>query len=218
MGMRFDFITIFPSMIQRYCGESILGRGQKSRLIEMHTHNPRQFTTDHYHSIDDAPYGGGPGMIMMIAPLVKTLDAIPRKGKSRIILLSAKGIPLTQSLVKKFATHDQLIFICGRYEGVDERMTNFIDHEISVGPYVVTGGELPALIIADATSRLIPGIVGNSESVSDESYSLSPCREYPQYTRPKIFQWRKKKYPVPGVLLSGHHKKIQEWKDQHRKK
>ncbi|PIQ74104.1 MAG: tRNA (guanosine(37)-N1)-methyltransferase TrmD [Candidatus Portnoybacteria bacterium CG09_land_8_20_14_0_10_44_13] len=248
--MKFDIITIFPKIFNGYFGESIIGRAQEKKLIKLRVHDLRDFTIDKRRTVDDKPYGGGPGMILKIEPISKAIAALRAlrgkggkkkvaiknlKPKRRVILFSAKGKTVTQADVRRLAKYDQLILICGRYEGVDERVAKYIaDEEISVGNYVLTGGEIPAMIMVDAVSRLIPGVLGKRESLDEESfngclrttdYGLRSKRnfkavagsrlavdnnylEYPQYTRPEEFMgWR-----VPKVLLSGNHMKIKEWR------
>ncbi len=254
--MRFDIITIFPNIFDSYFKESIIGRAKKNKLIEIETHDLRQWTTDKHRSVDDSPYGGGPGMIFKVEPIWKAAKDIsklsfPRKRESRswipgqarndkkrkrrVILFSAKGKQFTQADARRFAICDQLILICGRYEGVDERVAEHIaDEELSVGNFVLTGGEIPAMIVVDAVSRLIPGVLGKKESLAEESFSKRPQTtdyrlqsknsksvvgsrstvdsylEYPQYTRPEKFRgWK-----VPEVLLGGNHKNIREWREK----
>jgi len=216
--LQFDLVTIFPDIFSSYLQESILGRAQKNKKIVVHAHDLRAVTTDRHHTVDDKPYGGGVGMVMMVEPIVKTLQSIKRRKKSKIILLSAKGQRFDQKTARRYAKLDQLILISGRYEGVDERVTQFIDEEISIGDYVLTGGELPSLIIVDAVTRLLPGVLGKDESNEDESFSLQNKKEYPHYTRPEIFKWKGKELCVPKILLSGNHKHIIQWKNKQRKK
>jgi len=203
----FDVITIFPNVLDSYFNESILKRAQKKRLIKFKTWDLRDFAKDKHRTVDDKPYGGGVGMILKVDIIFKAVKkAIKRNKKTRIILLSAKGKTFDQKHAKRLNKYDQLILICGHYEGVDERVAKHIaDEEISIGDYVLTGGEVPAMVICDSVARLIPGVI-NEESLKEESNVN--FKEYPQYTRPEIFNdWK-----VPKILLSGHHKKIQEWK------
>jgi tRNA (guanine37-N1)-methyltransferase len=222
--MKFHLLTIFPNIFDSYLNESILGRAQAKKIVKFKVHNLRDFTNDKHKTVDDTPYGGGPGMLMKIEPLYKALTAIKKldkkvkPSKRKILLMSAAGKKWDQTLAKKYSKLDELIFICGRYEGVDARIKNFIDEEISVGDYVLTGGELPALTIIDSTTRLIPGVLGNQESVIEESHSENGLGEYPQYTRPEVFRVGSKKYNVPKILLSGDHKKIAEWGKKNLKK
>ncbi|MFN7088465.1 MAG: tRNA (guanosine(37)-N1)-methyltransferase TrmD [Candidatus Paceibacteria bacterium] len=230
--MRFDIITIFPDAFRSYFASSILARAKKKKLIDIRIHNLRKWAYDRHKTVDDRPYGGGPGMVLKIEPIYRAVYAITtnakrqttkKLGKPCIILFSAKGKILTQEKVKKLAKKKWLILICGHYEGVDERVAKYIaDEEISIGEYVLTGGEIPAMVLVDAVSRLIPGVVGKKASLREESFSKPGWREYPQYTRPEVFRptindkrRTKKGWRVPKVLLSGDHKKIQEWRKKH---
>lgn len=212
--MKFDIVTIFPNIFDSYFNESILKRAQKKGLIEIKTHNLRDHTEDKHKTVDDKPFGGGAGMVMKVEPIYKAVEAIEKKKKNKIILLSAKGKKFNQKMARQLAKLDQLVFICGRYEGVDERVAKKIaDMEVSIGDYVLTGGELPAMVIIDAVARLLPGVI-KKESLEEESHSKNGELEYPQYTRPENFiGWK-----VPKVLLSGHHKKIEEWRKSKLKK
>lgn len=220
--MKFHLLTIFPEIFDSYLNQSILRRASDKKIVKFKIHNLRQWTKDKHKTVDDAPYGGGAGMLMKIEPLYKALTAIKKLNKKikpskrKIILLSAAGKTWNQPLAKKYSKLDEIIFICGRYEGVDARLKNFIDEEISVGDYVLTGGELPALTIIDSITRLLPGVLGNKESIIEESHSEDGVTEYPQYTRPEIFKVGNKKYPVPKILLSGNHKKIKEWQKKNQ--
>jgi len=214
--MRFDILTIFPRIFDSYFNESILKRAQKRRLITIKTHDLRQFTTDKHHKVDDTPYGGGPGMVIKIEPIYRAIGSIlrisnfqfpiskqKRRGKSRIILFSTRGKKFDSKIAKRLAKYNQLILICGRYEGVDERVAKYIaDEEISMGDYVLSGGELPAMVLVEAVSRFIPGVLGKRESLEEIKGS------YPAYTRPEAF----KGWKVPKALLSGNHKKIEAWR------
>lgn len=209
--MRFDAVTIFPEMFGSYFGESILKRAQAKKLVEFRVHNLRDFSRDKHKRIDAKPYGGGPGMVMQIAPLAAALDSIvQKKKKSLIILFSAAGKQFDARQAVQWAKkYEQVVMIAGRYEGVDERIKKIYRvQEISIGPYVLTGGELPAMVVADAVARHIPGVLGNEESLEEARYGTG----VPVYTRPEVFAWKKKKYRVPPVLLSGDHKKIDRWR------
>ncbi len=217
MSYRFDIITIFPEAFHSYLDTSILGRAQKNKKIQIATHDLRSFTTDKHHTVDDKPYGGGVGMVMMMEPFAKALKKIvpKRSSTTRTILLSAKGRRMTQKDVRTFALQcKRLVLLCGRYEGVDERVSSLVDEELSIGDFVLTGGELGAMVVIDAVSRLLPGVLGKDESSADESFSDDETVEYPQYTRPE----RYKRMKVPPVLLSGDHKKIAEWRRKMRKR
>jgi tRNA (guanine37-N1)-methyltransferase len=235
--MRFDIITIFPRAPESYFKTSILARAKKKKLIDIHIHNLRKWTTDRHKTVDDKPYGGGPGMILKVEPLYKAVSTLRKlkikneklkKAKPYVILFSAKGKVLTQERVRKLSKKKWLILICGHYEGVDERVAKYIaDEEISIGEYVLTGGEIPAMVLVDAVSRLIPGVLGKKASLLEESFSKLGYREYPQYTRPEVFRPRGlgrvrkgdkgigRGWGVPKVLLSGDHKKIKEWRQKH---
>lgn len=223
--MKFDIITIFPRIFDSYLNESILGRAQKQGLIEVKTHNLRDYTTDKHHKVDDTPYGGGAGMVMMAEPILKAVDKIT-KGKSskkrKIIVFSAKGKQFNQKMAYDWSKKlDQLIFICGRYEGIDERVVKILKaEEVSIGPYVLTDGEVPAMAVISAVSRLIPGVI-KLESLSEESHwnsiTTEDEKEYPHYTRPETLEYHGKKYRVPKILLSGHHAAISEWRKNKRK-
>ncbi len=231
--IKFDIITVFPNIFFSYFSESILARAQKKKLIKIQAHDLRKWADDKHKKVDDSPYGGGPGMVFKVDVIYKGVEALKKfsifnfqrkvawqlrcftqfskkkRPKRRVILFSAKGRIFTQADARRLVKYDQLILLCGRYEGVDERVAEHIaDEELSVGNYVLTGGEIPAMIVVDAVARLIPGVLGKEGSLAEESFSRPKYREYPQYTRPEKFKsWR-----VPEVLLSGHHKKIQKWR------
>lgn len=207
--MRFDILTIFPEIFTSPFEHSILKRARETGLIEINLVNIRDFAEDKHHMTDDYPYGGGSGMVMKPEPIAKALrDIESKKGKGRVILLSPSGGRLDQETAKRLSTEEHLVLICGRYEGIDERVRErFIDEEISVGDYILTGGEFPAMVIVDAVSRLIPGVLGCAESPEEESFSGN-ILEYPQYTRPPEFEGLK----VPDVLLSGNHAEIARWR------
>ncbi len=212
--MKIDTITIFPNIFSGFLNESLLARAQKKKIITIKTHNLRKWTNDKHRTVDDRPYGGGVGMVLKPDPIFKAVKTL-KKNKSRVILLSAKGKTFTQKDARRLAKYEQLIFICGRYEGVDERVAEYVaDEEISIGNYVLFGGEVASMVIVEAVSRLIPGVVQKEESIRNESFSDKNAteKEYPQYTRPEIFIMGKKKLKVPDVLLSGNHKKIAAWR------
>lgn len=225
--MHFHIITIFPEIFDSYFNESILKRAQADGKINIKTYDLRDWTEDKHKTVDDTPYGGGAGMLMKIEPLYKAITAIKArcKGETKTVLLSAKGTTWKQSVTKKYSKLDNIIMICGRYEGVDERILKFIDGEISIGDYVLTGGEIGAMIIVDSITRLLPGVLGNETSAISESHSVPGILEYPQYTRPEIFEVKDpstssglKKYKVPDVLLSGNHAEIEKWRQKMSKK
>lgn len=210
--MRFDILTIFPNIFDSYLKESIIKRAIKNKLIEIHIHDIRKFSKDKHKKVDDIPFGGGAGMVMTPQPLDSAITHVKKKNKGPVIFLTPQGKTFTQSKTEKFAkSNKNLILLCGRYEGIDQRIRDtLIDQEISIGNYVLTGGELPAMIAIDAISRLIPGVLGKEESHQEDSFSKSLKRkkEYPHYTRPATYKGMK----VPDVLLSGHHKKIKNWR------
>lgn len=213
--MKFNIITIFPKILDSYFSESILKRAQKAKLIEIETHNLRDFVFNRHHTVDDKPYGGGPGMVLMVEPIYKCLKSIKRRKKSKVIMLDPAGKQFNQKKAQEYAKLDQLIFINGRYEGVDARVDKLIDEKISIGPYVLSGGELGAAVIIESVSRLLPDVLGKMESLQYETFSgkKNDIVEYPQYTRPEIFnKWR-----VPKVLLSGNHAEIKKWRDKKKK-
>ena len=208
--MRIDIITLFPEMCSAVLNESIIGRAQKSGAIEINCHQLRDFAFDKHRRVDDAPYGGGMGMLMLAEPIALCFDDICRQtGKRpRFIYMSPQGKTLTQNKIKELAEYDNICLLCGHYEGVDERLLEeYIDEEISIGDYVLTGGELPALVLADALARMVPGVLSDDECFEQESH-FNGLLEYPQYTRPNV--WRGKE--VPKVLLSGHHKNIEQFR------
>jgi len=224
--MNFHIITIFPEALEGYFDSSILKRAREKKLIKIKFHNPRDFAKDKHRTTDDKPFGGGPGMVIKIEPLAKTIESILRKKKSfnpkntKIILFSPAGKRFAQKLAKNFAKkYENIILVCGRYEGVDARLKKVVSDfgfrisEMSIGPYVLTGGELPAAIVVDAVSRNIPGVLGKKESLEDERGIGIPV-----YTRPEVFEYKGEKYRVPGMLMSGHHKKIEEWRAKRAKK
>lgn len=219
--MKFHIITIFPDIFDSYINESMIARARKKKKIEIEIHDLRCFTNDKHKTVDDTPYGGGAGMVMKVEPIYKAIKGVTKgkkKKNRKIVLLSARGKTWSQQMAQKYSKLNEIIFICGHYEGIDERVKNFVDDEISIGDYVLTGGELPALVILDSLTRLIPGVLGNKESVRDESHSQKGILEHPQYTRPEIFTTQKKNHKVPKVLLSGNHKKIEEWRDKYKKR
>jgi len=218
--MNFHIITIFPEIFDSYFSESIIKRAQENRRIHIKIYNLRDWTDDRHRTVDDAPFGGGAGMVMKIEPLYKALRDIKKKtGKNRkIVLLSARGRKWTQEKAKQYAGIKDVILICGRYEDVDARIENFIDEEISIGDYVLTGGEIPAMAIVDSVTRLIPGVLGNKDSGAEDSHSRPGRLKYPQYTRPQVFRGGNKKYPVPEILLSGDHKEIEKWRKKNSKR
>ena len=203
---RFDVITIFPGMFESPFSESILKRAQDKRLLEIILHDLRDYTLDKHRKVDDYPFGGGVGLIMNVDPIVRAIESIKENRQARTILLSPGGKSFNQRMAWELSREENLIFICGRYEGVDERVLNFVDDAISIGDYVMAGGEIPAMVLIEAISRLIPNVVGGESSLLEESFEGNQL-EYPQYTKPREFRGLK----VPEILFSGHHKKIHDW-------
>ena len=207
--MRIDILTLFPEMFDGVLSASMLGRAQANGLIDIRVHNIRDYTDNKHKKADDYPFGGGAGLVMMAQPIYDCMDAVLEGGTARRILMTPRGRTLNQKIAKELSQEDRLILLCGHYEGVDERVMEIIDDEISVGDYVLTGGELPAMIVVDCVSRLIPGVLGSEDSAADESFS-EDLLEYPQYTRPASFRGM----DVPEILLNGHHAKIQAWRKE----
>ena len=210
--MQFDVLTIFPGMLEGPLTESILKRGRQKGLIEVRLHDLRDYAHDRHRQVDDTPYGGGGGMVMMPGPIFEAAETILAKHpapRSRTVLLSPQGTPFNQEKARQLARDcGRLLLICGRYEGVDERVREFlVDEEISIGDYVLTGGELAAMVVIDSVSRLVPGVLGSEKSAEDDSFSEG-FLEYPQYTRPALFRG----HPVPETLLSGNHAEIRRWR------
>ena len=202
--MRFDVLTLFPEIIESYCSESIMKRATESGIFTVNTINPRDFTLDKHKKVDDTPYGGGAGMVLMAQPYVDAYESIEKTQNSITIMLTPQGKPLNTELIKEFTNYDQIIMLCGHYEGFDERIRDIIKPvEISLGDFVLTGGELPALCVIDSVSRHIEGTLGHAESAEDDTFS-NGLIEYPHYTKPRIYRGLE----VPEVLLNGNHKDI----------
>ena len=234
--MKLDFVSIFPEMFSAYFNESIMKRAAEKRLIKIKAHDLRKWASGKHRKVDDRPFGGGPGMVMMPEPFIQAIRALARRQqlttqlrfgfagqakfqgknqqlnskfqKPRIILMAASGKTFTHKDAMRLAKYKHLIFLCPRYEGVDARVEKFIDEKISIGDYVLTGGELPAMVVADAVVRQLPGVLGKAESLAEESHTIPGVTEYPQYTRPEAFG----KMKVPAILLSGDHGKIKAWR------
>ncbi|MBW1645663.1 MAG: tRNA (guanosine(37)-N1)-methyltransferase TrmD [Deltaproteobacteria bacterium] len=205
--MRLDVVTIFPEMFVSPFAASIMRRAIDRGLVDLRVHNLRDYCHDRHRVVDDYPYGGGAGMVMRPEPAVRAIEELKKEdGEAVVIMTSAAGERFTQELAAELAARPRLLFFCGHYEGVDERVSAYVDREISIGDYVLTGGELPAMVIIDAVVRLLPGVLGSADSLAEESFS--PLLEYPHYTRPAEFAGRR----VPEILLSGHHRKIREWR------
>ncbi|RJR30966.1 tRNA (guanosine(37)-N1)-methyltransferase TrmD [Candidatus Parcubacteria bacterium] len=244
--IQFDIITIFPKLFCAtgkgyengsccYFDYGILRRALKKGLIKIHAHDLRKYTNDRHKSVDDRPFGGGPGMILKAEPIYKAINEIERKvikryrgkakkSKMRIIMLAPEGKTFNQKEAKRLSKYDQLVLLCGRYEGFDSRVEKFVDEKISVGNFILAGGELAAMTIMEAVSRHIKGVVGHEHALDEETF----CKdldyvEYPQYTRPEVFKWqtangKRQTVKVPEVLLSGNHQKIHEWRQKHQRK
>ncbi len=215
--MRFDILTLFPEMFSSYFNESILKRAQDESLLDIHLHDIRKFSKNKHKKVDDTPYGGGAGMLMTPQPLYDCIVSVKKKNKGPVIFMTPQGSKLTHTRARRFArTNDSLILLCGRYEGIDQRIRDLlVDYELSIGDYVLTGGELPAMVFADAVSRFIPGVLGDDDSAEEDSFSrrLGGRKEYPHYTKPAKF----KGLEVPEVLRSGNHAKIEKWRKKHLK-
>lgn len=205
--MKIDVLTLFPKMFTAL-NESVIGKAQGKGLLEFSTHDFRNYAQNKQHHVDDYPYGGGAGMLLQVEPIDLCLEeVVDKEKKPRVILLDPSGVPFNQALAEDFAKEEQLIFICGHYEGYDERIRDLVTDEVSLGDYVLTGGELGAMVMIDATVRLLPNVLGNQESAKTDSHSTG-LLEHPQYTRPAEYKGKK----VPAVLTSGNHEKIRQWK------
>jgi tRNA (guanine37-N1)-methyltransferase len=208
--LKFDVVTIFPRMIEAGLAEGVVGRGIEKGLVDVRVHDLRAFTTDRHRTVDDMPYGGGPGMVMKVEPFVRALEAIraERGAPGAVVLLSPQGRRFDQVEAGRLSGLGHVVLLCGRYEGIDERVRELVaTDELSIGDFVVSGGETPALIVIDAVSRLVPGVVGDQESVEQDSFAQG-ILDHPHYTRPAEFEGRR----VPDVLLSGHHAEVRRWR------
>lgn len=208
--MRIDILTIFPEMFGETIHSSILGRAEEKGILEFHAHNIRDYSANKHRNTDDYPYGGGAGMVMLAQPIFDCVEAVTAQSgiKPRCIYMGPRGKRLTTALARELACEERLLILAGHYEGIDERVMTLMDDEISIGDYVLTGGELPAMVLIDCLSRFIPGVLGSDESAEEESFSGSGLLEYPQYTRPASFRGLE----VPEVLLNGNHAEIQKWR------
>ncbi len=210
--MRFEILTLFPEMFEGVVNSSMLKRAQELGKVSVCVRNIRDFTADKHHVTDDAPYGGGPGMVMKPEPIAAAIDAVTDDNRELAltrVYLSPEGETWNQRLAEEFSQLQAVVLLCGHYEGIDERVREHcIDREISIGDYVLTGGELAAMVVLDSIVRLIPGVLGNDESATQESFASHGILDHPHYTRPEVFRGMK----VPDILLSGHHKKIDEWR------
>lgn len=206
--LRFDIVSIFPGMFASPFGDSIIQRAREAGLLDIHVHDLRDYSLNKHRKVDDSPFGGGVGMVMNVEPIARAITAVKKEvPETRTILLSPGGRPFDQEKAWEFSSLPSLTLICGRYEGIDERIRlHYVDEEISIGDYVLTGGELPAMVLVEAISRLLPGVLGDPESVVEESFH-DDLLEYPQYTRPRDYEGLK----VPEILVSGDPKKIRDW-------
>lgn len=223
--MRFDIITIFPKIFDSYLRESIIKRARLSGRVQIRVHDLRAFTRDPHKKVDDRPYGGGPGMVLAVEPLARALQVMvttpSARRRTKVLLFSAAGVQFTQATARAWVKrYDRIVMIAGHYEGVDERIKKVMRasgialREVSIGSYVLTGGELPAMVVLDAISRYIPGVLGKEESLEERRHGVG----VPVYTRPEVFVWKEKKYRVPKILLGGDHKKIDAWRIHAKKK
>lgn len=208
--MKIELLTIFPEMFDSFLNASIIGRAREAGLLDIHATDIRPYSQNKHKNTDDYPFGGGAGMLMLAQPIADAMKAVTRPPfQGKRIYMSPRGVPLTQALAQQLSQEEQLVILCGHYEGVDQRVLDkYIDMEISVGDYVLTGGETAAMVLIDCVSRLVPGVLGSAESAGDESFSNDGLLEYPQYTRPRVFE----DMEVPEVLLNGDHKKISQWR------
>ncbi|MEA2464899.1 MAG: tRNA (guanine37-N1)-methyltransferase [Acidobacteriota bacterium] len=216
--MRVDFVTIFPRMFDPLLGEGVIARGVKAGLLDIRVHDLREYATDRHRSTDDEAYGGGPGMVMLAEPVFRAVESItgspsalgPQPSALHLVMTSPQGRRFNQTVAKELSEKPHVVFLCGRYEGFDHRVHEALQpDEISIGDFVVSGGELPAMVIADAMGRLIPGVVGNTGSVEEDSF-FKGLLDYPHYTRPEVLRGQR----IPEILLSGHHEKIRKWRKE----
>ena len=207
--MRIDILTLFPEMFSGPFSASMLHRAQEAGVLEIHIHDIRSWSDNKHNKADDYPFGGGAGLVMMAQPIVDAIAAVDPKHEAHRLLMTPRGKLLSTQRARELAAFDRLLLLCGHYEGVDERVMAYMDGEVSIGDYILTGGELPAMVVADCVSRFVPGVLGREESAQDESFSKS-LLEYPQYTRPADFRGQ----PVPEVLLSGHAANIAAWRQE----
>ncbi|WML35110.1 tRNA (guanosine(37)-N1)-methyltransferase TrmD [Clostridium sp. OS1-26] len=206
MAVKIDILTLFPEMFQVF-NHSIIGKAKEKGIVEVNAVNIRDYTTNKHKKVDDYPYGGGAGMVMASQPIVDCIKTVKNSNKGKVIFLGPRGVTFNQNMAKELAKESELIFICGHYEGIDERTYKYIDMEISLGDFVLTGGEMACIPIVDSICRIIPGVLSSSESYTEESF-YSGLLEYPQYTRPECFE----EESVPEILLSGHHENIRKWR------
>ncbi|OUC14257.1 MAG: tRNA (guanosine(37)-N1)-methyltransferase TrmD [Alkalinema sp. CACIAM 70d] len=208
--MRFDILTLFPDFFASPLQSGLLGKALEKGIAEVYLTNPRDFTTDKHHKVDDEPYGGGVGMVIKPEPVFAAIESLPSLPKRDLIYVTPQGQPMTQALFKELVTYDQVIVLCGHYEGVDERVMSIVTREVSLGDFVLTCGEIPALALLNGTIRLLPGTIGKVDSLKFESFEGEGLLDYPHYTRPPEFRGME----VPAVLRSGNHKEIEKWRRQ----
>jgi len=210
--MRFDILTLFPDMFPGYMSQSLLNKAIENGIVEVHVHNMRDWSTDKHNKIDDRPYGGGPGMILSVEPVIRCVEAVQKMtdDPGQVIMMTPQGERLCQPTVERLATNSRMILLCGRYEGFDQRVIDILDPlELSIGDYILNGGEVAAMVVVDSLVRMVPGVLGDEQSSWDDSFSRgNRMLEYPQYTRPQTFEG----HEVPEILLSGNHKKIEQWR------
>jgi len=214
--IRFDVLTLFPAIFESYVGQSLLHDAISAGLIEVHAWNIRDWSQDKHQKVDDRPFGGGPGMVLMAPPVMDCIEAVQAKSEppGKVVMLTPAGERLTQRTVEKLAAEPRLLLLCGRYEGFDDRIRQLLNPwEISIGDFVCNGGEVPAMVLIDATLRLIPGVLGDEQSAADESHSEEGRLEYPHFTRPRTFRGLE----VPEILLSGNHAAIAKWREEHKR-
>lgn len=216
--MLISILTLFPEIFPDILSSSILGRAQDRKLVKINLVNIRDFGLGKHHTVDDKPYGGGVGMVMRVDVVEQAISSVKRKAlsgkyKEKVILLDPKGKQFNENKARNYSKYDHLILVCGHYEGIDERISHFVDEKVSIGDYVLTGGEIPAMVIADAVTRLIPGVLSKKEATLDESFGKDGYLEAPHYTRPPVFKGHK----IPTILLSGNHEKIEDWTKSKRK-
>ena len=212
--LRFDILTIFPGMFDCYLNESMIKRAKERKFLDIRVHDLRAWAVSKHRQVDDRVFGGGPGMLLKVEPIYRALKDISKGGKPYVVLMSPRGTRFSHQVAERLSKKKRIVFVCGRYEGVDQRVTDhLVDEEISIGDYVLTGGEMPAMVVLDAVSRFVPGVVGKEASIIEESHSKEGYLEYPQYSRPEVFSPKKgTKWAVPKILLSGDHKKIAAWR------
>ncbi len=217
--LKFDIITIFPEIFDSYLKESFIKKAQVKGLIKINIHNLRKWTKDKHKTVDDRPFGGGLGMVLKVEPIYKAVKDIKKKKKAKVILFTPRGKKFNQQIAYKFSKLDQIIMICGRYEGIDERVAKHVaDVELSIGDYDLMGGELPAMVAMETVARLIPKVLGKPQLLKERITKEKGFIEYPQYTRPEVFSPKKGvKWKAPKVLLSGDHKKIAQWRKKQAK-